>query len=57
MGREKVEERLAEIEADDRLGYDDADVQVNAPLALIQTSLKAKRDALRFALDNWPDEE
>lgn len=48
---ERVEERLAEVEDDDRLGYDDADVQVNAPLALIQTSLKAKRDSMRFALD------
>lgn len=48
---ERVEERLAEVEDDERLGYDDADVRVNAPLALIQTSLKAKRDSMRFALD------
>lgn len=48
---EAVEERLAEVEDDERLGYDDAEVQVNAPLALIQTSLKAKRDSMRFALD------
>lgn len=48
---ESVRERLTEIESDNRLDYEPADVEVNAPLALIQTSLKAQRDTLRWVLD------
>lgn len=47
---EQIRDRLEEIEADDRLQYDSANVQVNAPLALTQTSLEAKRDTLRWVL-------
>lgn len=47
----EIQDQLNEVLDDERLGYDDADVEVNAPLALIQTSLKTKRDMLKWVLD------
>lgn len=41
---------LEHIERDDRLGYRPALVQVNAPLALIQTELDARAETLRWVL-------
>ena len=49
--QQELEARLAEIEADERLHYRPALVQVNAPLALIQTALATEANALRWALD------
>lgn len=52
--REELEERLAEIESDERLHYGVARVQVNAPLALEQIALKTKVDMLRWILEMPP---
>ena len=49
--REELEERLAKIEADDRIHYSPALVQVNAPLALEQVALKKEANTLRWVLD------
>lgn len=43
--------RLAELEADERHHYEPALVQINAPLALIQVSIQAKIDALKWVLN------
>lgn len=47
----KLEERLKEIESDERLSYADANILINAPLALIQLELKTKRDTLKWVLE------
>jgi len=47
---EEIRERLEAIEEDERLGYPPAAVQINAPLALIQTSLGTERDTLKWVL-------
>lgn len=49
--REQIEAKLRQIEADERLGYKTATVFENAPLALVQTSLKAQRDILKWVLE------
>lgn len=46
---ETINERIEEIENDQRYQQDDADVQINAPLALIQTALEAEKKGLRRA--------
>lgn len=46
----EIREKLKIISGDERLGYEPADVFVNAPLALSQVDLKAKRDALMWVL-------
>ncbi len=43
-------QRLQEIETDERLFYPVANIQINAPLALIQVSLKSEAQGIRFAL-------
>lgn len=43
--------KIAEIKADDRYKDKPALVQINAPLALIQVSMKAHVSAYTFALD------
>lgn len=48
--RKAIEDSLAEIEADERLGYPTATVDVNAPLALIQCGLENQRRVLKFVL-------
>lgn len=45
--RQWVEAELAQIEADERVHYAPAKIQINAPLALIQIELKTRRQALR----------
>jgi len=45
-----IKEKLREIEADERLSYTPANVFSNAPLALIQMELVAKRDTLKWVL-------
>ena len=47
--------KLKEVESDDRLvKYQPANVQINAPLALIQVDLEAKASTLRWALGMPP---
>ncbi len=48
--RAEIESRLAEVEADERLHYPIALVQVNTPLALIQTKLRNEANTLRWVL-------
>uniref|UniRef100_A0A6M3M872 Uncharacterized protein n=1 Tax=viral metagenome TaxID=1070528 RepID=A0A6M3M872_9ZZZZ len=48
----EVEEKLGELLADDRLSYAPALVDINAPLALIQTDLEAKVTILRWVLSD-----
>lgn len=48
----EIRKRLAKILADERLSYPPACWQINAPIALIQTALESKRDALRWVLDD-----
>ena len=48
--REEIEKRIAELKADERLGYRPANVFTNAPLALIQVALKNEIMALNWVL-------
>lgn len=48
--REYVVGRIDDIEDDERLSYDSANVQINAPLALHQTAQEAKLRELRGVL-------
>lgn len=48
---ERIMQEIGNINRDERMSYPDANVQVNAPLALIQVSLKARRDALQWVLN------
>lgn len=48
---EQIRKRLTEIEADVRLNYKPADVEINAPLALVQTYLETASANLRWVLD------
>jgi hypothetical protein len=52
--KDEIKNKLAEIEADERLHYPPATVFENAPLALIQTELEAKQNILRWALEENP---
>jgi len=49
--KKDIEKKIEELQEDERLGYPNATVFSNAPLALIQLSLKAKLDALNWALE------
>lgn len=51
---EDIRDRLAQVEADVRIHYPPATVQVNAPLALIQVNLDTESRALRWVLDMEP---
>lgn len=42
---------IAEIEADERYHYASASVFINAPLALIQTEMRAKMNAYKSILE------
>lgn len=55
--KEEIEERLAELKADERLGYPPANVNVNAPLALIQVALKNEIMALSWVLKESEEEK
>jgi len=48
---------ITEVEGDPRFGYPPARVDVNAPLALIQVDLKARRLAYRAVLAELADPE
>ena len=47
----EIKKYLEEIEKDERLSYPDANVFVNAPLALIQVELKNKIAVLEWVLE------
>lgn len=46
----QLREALAKIDRDDRLYEKFADMEINAPLAIIQVQLAAQRRLLRWAL-------
>lgn len=48
--KEQIEQQLKALESDERLKEEPALVQINAPLALIQVSIKAKIQTLRWVL-------
>ncbi len=48
--KKEIEEKLAEIKSDERLGYPPATVDINAPLALIQLSIESQIDILKWVL-------
>ena len=50
--QQEIEERLDKILKDDRLSYPPANVQINAPLALIQVQLESMRSILLWVLDH-----
>lgn len=45
-----IEEKIAEIEADERFHYPSADVWANAPLALIQMGMSSRMQTLKEIL-------
>ncbi len=49
--KQEIQEKLFDVEKDERLSYPTATVIENAPLALIQLSLETKRDILRWILE------
>jgi hypothetical protein len=53
----QIEKKIAEIEADPRFKAAPAAVQINAPLALIQTSLSAEHDTLRWVLKQLKEQD
>jgi hypothetical protein len=48
---EQIRKELARIDADERIHYPPATIQINAPLALIQLGLETRRDALKWVLE------
>ena len=51
---EQIRARIKELEADERHSYKPASVFSNAPLAIIQTSIKSELNGLYFALGEVP---
>jgi len=49
--KKEIEAKLADVESDERLGYEPANVFVNAPLALIQMDLEARQSVLKWVLE------
>jgi hypothetical protein len=47
---DEIRSEIKKIEADERFHYEPANVEINAPLALEQVSMKARRRALRWVL-------
>lgn len=47
---DKIQQRIDEILADDRLSYPAANIQINAPLALIQLSMEVELHTLQRVL-------
>lgn len=46
-----IKDEIAEIKADERYHYATASVLINAPLALIQTEMRAKMNAYKSVLE------
>lgn len=55
--KEEIENELARIKADPRLSYPPARIEINAPLALIQTSLDTWVAALEWVLGGFDDDK
>lgn len=53
----EIQDKLKKILADERLSYPSANIQINAPLALIQLELETKRDTLRWVLADTPGQK
>jgi len=51
----EIKDKILEYTSDIRFGYPPVDVFINAPLALIQTSLDAKVDVLKWVLEEVSD--
>jgi hypothetical protein len=49
--REEILKEIKIIEDDPRFSYPDANVEINAPLALIQMGMKTRRDTLKWVLE------
>ncbi len=47
---QEVRDSLSRVSGDERLTYEPVLVQVNAPLALIQVELEARKNVLRWML-------
>lgn len=47
---DKIQQRIDEILADERLSYPAANIQINAPLALIQLSMEVELHTLQRVL-------
>lgn len=47
----EIREKISRLRADDRLKQPAADVEVNAPLALIQVDIEAQIRALEWVLE------
>lgn len=54
---DEIQKKLREVCSDERLSYEPANVFVNAPLALIQTSLETERRVLQWVLDIGKEEK
>lgn len=48
---EEIRKRIAKIEADERYHYPPADVEINAPLALIQLEMETTVAVLKWVLE------
>ncbi len=48
--KEQIEEKIKEIESDERLSYPLATIEINAPLALIQLEMETKLKMLKWVL-------
>ena len=48
--QKEIEEKIKELESDERLSYPTATIDINAPLALIQLRLESKIAALKWAV-------
>lgn len=51
---QEIRDKIAALEADERLHYPSASVFSNAPLALIQTDIRGELKGLYFALGQTP---
>ena len=50
--KQEIQKEIRRIKSDERWSYPPAMVQVNAPLALIQMGMKARVEALEWAMGN-----
>lgn len=55
--RERIEEKIGEIEEDDIMQQPKALVQINAPLALIQCTMTGQIQGLKLALKLLEEDE
>jgi len=50
----EIKEMLQKVNSDERLSYPPANVFVNAPLALVQVGLEARKHVLQWILEIEP---